>query len=323
MRRREFITVLGGAAVWPLAARAQQAMPVVGFLGGGSAIDHRNVDPFRQGLGEAGYIEGRNLAIEFRFAESQYDRLPALAAELASRQVAVIATGDTASALAAKSASMTIPIVFLLGADPIKVGLVASLNRPGGNITGVSFLANSLPAKLFELLHEAAPSAALVGSLVNPTNPNSQTDMRDVQAAADSLGQKLLVVKASTESEIEAAFAVAVEQRVASFYVDLDPFLSSRLQQIVALAVRHGLPSIYAQREYAAAGGLMSYGASISDASRQAGVYVGRILKGEKPADLPVQQAVKVELIINLKTAKALGLTVPTALLVRADEVIE
>jgi putative tryptophan/tyrosine transport system substrate-binding protein len=322
MNRREMMALLGGAAMLPVAARAQ-SMPVIGFLSGGLAIDRRNVDPFRRGLKEAGYIEGQNLVIEFRFAESQYDRLPALAAELTSRQVAVVTTGDTASALAAKAATTTIPIVFLLGADPIKVGLVASLNRPGGNITGVSFLANSLPAKLFELLHQAVPNATWVGALVNPTNPNFQPDMREVQVAADSLGSKLFVVKASTESEIETAFAAAVQQRVAGLYVDLDPFLSSRLPQIAALTARHGLPSIYGQREYAAAGGMMSYGASISDASRQAGVYVGRILKGEKPADLPVQQSAKVELIVNLKTARALGITVPLALLTRADEVIE
>jgi putative tryptophan/tyrosine transport system substrate-binding protein len=328
MKRREFITLLGGAAAaWPLAARAQQpAMPVIGYLAGGSAIDQesRAVDPFRQGLRETGYIDGQNVAIEFHFAEFQFDRLPAMAAELVSRQVAVITSTDITSTLAAKKATTTIPIVFTLGADPVKLGLVASLNRPGGNMTGVSFLSNSLIAKLFELLHEVVPSAASVGFLVNPTSgPYVDSDTNSAQAAADALGQKLLVLKASTDSEIEAAFVAAIQQRVAAFFVDADPFLTSRREQIVALAARHALPTIYAWRDYVVAGGLMSYGASLSDAVRLAGVYVGRILKGAKPADLPVQQAVKVELVLNLKTAKALGITFPLALLTRADEVIE
>jgi putative ABC transport system substrate-binding protein len=326
MKRRQFITLLGGAATWPLAARAQQpGMPVVGFLAGGSAIDQesRSVDPFRQGLREAGYIEGQNVAIEFHFAESRYDRLPAMAAELASRQVEVITTTDIASTLAVKKATTTIPIVFTFGADPVKLGLVASLNRPAGNITGVSFLSNLLNAKLFELLHEVLPGVALVGFLVNPTNPAVDSDASSVQAAADALGSKLLVLKASTDGEIEAAFVAAVQQGVTAFYVNADPFLSSRREQIVALAARHALPTIYAWREFAVAGGLMSYGTSLSDAVRLAGVYVGRILKGAKAADLPVQQAVKVELVLNLKTAKALGITFPLSLLTRADEVIE
>jgi putative ABC transport system substrate-binding protein len=326
MRRREFITLIGGAAAWPVAARAQQpGMPVVGFLAGGSAIDQesRSVVPFRQGLREAGYIEGQNVAIEFHFAESQYDRLPAMAGELASRQVAVITTTDIASTIAAKKATTTIPIVFTFGADPVQLGLVASLNRPAGNLTGVSFLSNLLNAKLFELLHEVVPGAASVGFLVNPTNPAVDSDTRSVQAAADALGPKLLVLKASTNSEIEAAFVAAVQQGVEALYVNADPFLSSRREQIVALAARNALPTIYAWREFTLAGGLMSYGTSLSDAVRLAGVYVGRILKGAKAADLPVQQAVKVELVINLKTARALGLTVPLALLTRADEVIE
>jgi putative ABC transport system substrate-binding protein len=326
MRRREFITLLGGAAAaWPVAARAQQPIPVIGFLAGGSAIDQgsREVGPFRQGLRETGYIEGQNVAIEFHFAEFQYDKLPAMAGELASRQVAVITSTDIASTIAAKKATTTIPIVFTFGADPVQLGLVASLNRPAGNLTGVSFLSNSLIAKLFELLHEVVPSAASIGFLVNPTNPNVESDMRNVQVAADALGPKLLVLKASTDSEIEAAFATAVQQRVAALFVDADPFLTSRREQIVALAARHALPTIYAWREFAMAGGLMSYGTSLSDAVRLAGVYVGRILKGAKAADLPIQQAVKVELVINLKTAKALGLTIPLALLTRADELIE
>jgi len=327
MRRRDFIALLGGAAAaWPVAARAQQpVMPVVGFLAGGSAIDQesRSVVPFRQGLRETGYIEGQNVAIEFHFAESRYDRLPAMAAELASRQVAVITTTDIASTIAAKKATTTIPIVFTFGADPVQLGLVASLNRPAGNLTGVSFLSNFLNAKLFELLHEVVPGAASVGFLVNPTNPAVVSDTSSVQAAADALGPRLVVLKASTDSEIEAAFVAAVQQGVEALYVNADPFLSSRREQIVALAARHALPTIYAWREFAVAGGLMSYGTSLSDAVRLAGVYVGRILKGAKPADLPVQQAVKVELVLNLKTAKTLGLTFPLTLLGRADEVFE
>jgi putative ABC transport system substrate-binding protein len=326
MRRRDFITLLGSAAAtWPLVASAQRPIPVIGFLAGGSAIDQesRSVDPFRQGLRKTGYIEGRNVAIEFHFAEFQYDKLPAMARELASRQVAVITTTDIASTIAAKKATTTIPIVFTFGADPVQLGVVDSLNRPAGNLTGVSFLSNLLNAKLFELLHEVVPGAALVGFLVNPTNPAVDLDTRSVQAAADTLGPKLLVLKASTDSEIEAAFVAAVQQGVKAFYVNADPFLSSRREQIVALAARHALPTIYAWREFAVAGGLMSYGTSLSDAVRLAGVDVGRILKGAKVADLPVQQAVKVELVINLKTAKALGLTIPLALLNRADEVIE
>jgi putative ABC transport system substrate-binding protein len=326
MRRRDFITLLGSAAAtWPLVASAQRPIPVIGFLAGGSAIDQesRSVDPFRQGLRKTGYIEGRNVAIEFHFAEFQYDKLPAMARELASRQVAVITTTDIASTIAAKKATTTIPIVFTFGADPVQLGVVDSLNRPAGNLTGVSFLSNLLNAKLFELLHEVVPGAALVGFLVNPTNPAVDLDTRSVQAAADTLGPKLLVLKASTDSEIEAAIVAAVQQGVKAFYVNADPFLSSRREQIVALAARHALPTIYAWREFAVAGGLMSYGTSLSDAVRLAGVDVGRILKGAKVADLPVQQAVKVELVINLKTAKALGLTIPLALLNRADEVIE
>jgi putative ABC transport system substrate-binding protein len=329
MRRREFITLLGGAAavptvLWPPASPAQQPVPLVGYLTSGSASAQASlVDPFRQGLRETGYIEGRNVAIEFRSAEFLYDRLPVLAADLVSRQAAVITAFDTASALAARAAAMTTPLVFSFGSDPVKIGLVASLSRPGGNVTGVSFLANSLPAKLFELLHEAVPKATSIGFLVNPTNPNVESDRRDVQIAADALGQRLVVIKASTEGEIEVAFAAAVQQRIAALHVDIDPFLFSRREQIVALAARNALPTVFARRDWVAAGGLMSYGASLSDASRQAGVYVGRILKGEKPADLPVQQAVKVELVINLKTAKALGLAFPLTILGRADEVIE
>jgi putative ABC transport system substrate-binding protein len=325
LRRRDFVTLLGGAAAWPLTARAQPlTVPEIGYLSSARPDpDGSNMRAFRQGLSETGYIEGRNLAIEYRWADGQYDRLPALAAELASRHVRVIATSATAPALAAKSATATIPIVFSLGADPVKIGLVASLNRPGGNITGVSFLANLLPAKLLELLHDVVPGTALIGLLVNPANPNVESDVRDVLAAADTLGQKILVVKASTDTEIDAAFATAVQQHVAALEINSDPFLSSRREQLVALAARYALPTINWERDYAAAGGLMSYGASGSDTFRLIGLYAGRILKGEKPADLPVQQSTKVELIINLKTAKALGITVPQLLLGRADEIIE
>jgi putative ABC transport system substrate-binding protein len=328
LKRREFITLLGGAAAtWPLAARAQQPkMPVVGYLGATSADPRTQLlDAFRHGLGEFGYIEGQNVAIEYRWAEGHNDRLPALAAELAGRRVTVIAAnGGTASALAAKAATTTIPIVFSIGTDPVMYGLVASLNRPGGNLTGVSSLSNLMVAKQFGVLHELMPKAPLIGFLVNRTNPNAESDARDVQAAAETLGHKLLVVDASTESGIEMAFAAAVQARVGGLLVSNDPFLFDRRDQIVALAARHALPAMYPLRDYPAAGGLMSYGASLADGYRLSGVYVGQILKGAKPADLPVlQQSTKIDLVINLKTAKALGLTVPPSILAVADEVIE
>jgi putative tryptophan/tyrosine transport system substrate-binding protein len=326
MRRREFITLLGGtAATWPLAAHSQQpAMPVIGLLvPGTSEADAFRVSAFRQGLNETGYVEGRNVAFEYRWAEDHYDRLPALATELARSQVAVMVALNTNSALAAKAASATIPIVFVIGADPVKLGLVTSLNRPGANVTGISVLFNVIVEKQFEILQETVPMAGLIGLLVNPTNSNTGSDTKDAQAAALALGQKMVVVKASEESELEAAFATLVKQQAGALLVAADVFLRSRIDKLVALTARHQLPMLCPWRECPTTGGLMSYGASVADGYRLQGVYAGRILKGEKPADLPVQQAVKVELVINLKTAKALGLTMPTALLVRADEVIE
>jgi ABC-type uncharacterized transport system substrate-binding protein len=327
IRRREFITLLGGAtAAWPLAARAQQAgMPVVGYLGGLSPDTFApRLAAFRKGLAESGYVEGRSVAIEYRWAEGQYDRLPALAAELVRRQVAVIAAmGGDAPAFAAKSASTTIPIVFAVAADPVKAGLVSSLNRPGGNLTGVNFLLNMIAAKLFEVLNETVPKATTVGFLINPSGPEAESAISEVRLAAQALGQELFVVKATSEHEIDAAFATLAQERVGALLVGNDVFFYSRREQIVALAARHAMPAIYNVREFAQAGGLMSYGTSVDDAQRQAGVYVGRILQGAKPTDLPVQQAVKVELVLNLKTAKTLGLTFPLTLLARADEVIE
>jgi putative ABC transport system substrate-binding protein len=327
MQRREVITLLGGAAAsWPLTARAQQPpMPVIGFLGAGSAkSDVYRTTAFRQGLTEAGYVEGRNVAFEYRWAEDQYERLPALAAELVRREVAVIvAIGGNTSAVAAKSATATIPIVFEIGGDPIALGLVASLARPGGNITGTTFLVGTLAAKQFEILHETVPKAALIGFLLNPTNVDAETKTKDALAAAEYIGQKLLVVHARTDAEIEAAFAALVQQRAGALVIGAEALFASRLDKLVELAARYKLPAIYFRREFALAGGLMSYGASITEALRVAGLYAGRILKGEKPADLPVQQSTKVELVVNLKTAKALGLTVPPQIVARADEVIE
>jgi len=326
MRRREIIAFIGGAATLPLAARAQQGvMPVIGFLCSGSQVsDAPRVAAVQQGLKESGYVEGRNATAEYRWADDRYDRLQALATELAHRPVSVIvAIGTTPAAVAAKAVTSTVPIVFTIGGDPVEIGLVAALNRPGGNVTGISFLNRVIVGKQVELLHEAAPHAMVIGFLVNPTNPYTDVDVGDAHTAANALGVKLVVAKAAAKGDLEKAFATLVENRVGALLVAGDLFFNDQRERLVALATREAMPTLFPWREAAAAGGLMSYGASIREAFRQAGVYAGRILRGEKPAELPVQQSTKVELVINLKTAKALGLNFPLSLLGRADEVIE
>jgi putative tryptophan/tyrosine transport system substrate-binding protein len=326
MKRREFITLLGGtAAAWPLAARAQQPpMPVIGLLTSRAAGDAPHLLPaFRQALKDTGFVEGQNVAIEYRFAENRNERLPALAADLVQRQVTMIAALTTPAALAAKAATTTIPISFTMGGDPVRSGLVANLNRPGGNITGVTQMNEEVAPKRLELLHELLPAAKVMALLVNPTKPGLKFASDNLLSAAHRLGLELHVLHANTEHDFEGAFANLMQVRAAGLVIDPDAFFTARQEQLAALAVRHAKPAVYESREFVAAGGLIGYGGSLTDSYRIAGVYAGRILKGEKPGELPVQQATKVELFLNLKTAKALGITMPTALLVRADEVIE
>jgi putative ABC transport system substrate-binding protein len=323
MRRREFITLVGAAAALPLAARAQ-AMPVIGILGGATVTAWAPfVHAFRQGLSEAGFVEGRNVAIGARWAEGQYDRLPAMVADLIQRQVTMIAAFTTPAALAAKAAAQSIPVVFTTISDPVQIGLVASLRQPGGNVTGVTTLYVEVGPKLLEILHEAVPTATSIAVLVNPTNPNTATALKALEAAARTMGLKLHVLQASTAREIDTAFAALVELRAGGLMIGGDTFLNTRSEQLGALAHRYALPTIFSSRTFPPAGGLMSYGGNPTDAYHQAGLYAARVLRGEKPADLPVVRSTKVELIVNLKAAKALGLTLPTPLLGRADEVIE
>jgi ABC-type uncharacterized transport system substrate-binding protein len=329
MRRRDFITLLAGAmSGWPSAVRAQQkAMPVIGFLNDGSPPSgpgpFPNRDAFRQGLGETGYVVGQNVLVENRWAEYRYDRLPALAADLVGRKVDVIVTGGTPGILSAKSATSAIPIVFSGGGDLVAARLVASLARPGGNLTGFSIMAPELNPKRLDLLSQLVPQAGVIGLLVNPNNQISDSQTREVQEAADTKGLQLLILKAGTESEIDAAFTSLVQLHAGALVVQAEGFFTSRRGQLVALASRHAVPAIYDRREFATAGGLISYGPSITAINRQVGIYVGKILKGAKPADLPVQQPTTFELVVNLKTASTLGLTIPPAILARADEVIE
>ena len=326
MRRRDFIALLGGAAAWPLTARAQQQkVPVVGFLGSTSAPPWTHlVAGFRAGLKEAGFTEGQNVAITFRWADGQYDRLPGLAAELVRSRVDIlVATGGLPTITAAKAATSDIPIVFTLGSDPVALGIVASLNRPGGNITGAILFTATIDAKRFGLLNDMAPNATVTAVLVNPKNPTIPARSRELEAAAATLGKRLQFLHASTPQELEAAFGALGRLGAGALFVGADPFLNSMRGTIVGLAARHAIPAIYEQREFAMAGGLMSYGTDFADSYRRAGVYAGRILKGEKPADLPVVQATKFELVINLKTAKALGIEVPPGISAQADEVIE
>jgi putative tryptophan/tyrosine transport system substrate-binding protein len=327
MKRRQFITLLGGAAAWPLAARAQQrAMPVIGFLSSRSpGAEARLLVSFHQGLSESGFVEGRNVAVEYRYAEAQFDRLPSLISDLVRRQVAVIvATGSVQGALAAKAATTTIPIVFTTGGDPVKEGLVHSLNRPGGNLTGVTTSFGEAAPKRLGLLREIAPKAAVIGVLVNPNDPvTANAETNDMRAAARLVGQHIEILQAGTERDIDRAFANLIDLRFDALLVSPDPLFVTQANQLIALAARHAIPTLYWRREFAEAGGLMSYGSNLADALRVVGVYAGRILKGEKPGDLPVQQPTKFELVVNGKAAKAIGLTIPESFLARADEVIE
>jgi ABC-type uncharacterized transport system substrate-binding protein len=328
LRRREFITLLGGAAAgWPLAARAQQPpMPLIGYLGVSSFEKSagRSLHAFKRGLAESGYVEDRNVTIEYRWADDEYDRLPALAVELVQRGVAVLVAAGSPAALPAKAATTVIPIVFMIGSDPVELGLVAGLNRPGGNLTGVAYLNVEVAPKRLELLHELIPTAKSIALLVNPANPVvADAQAKELQAAISTLGLNLMLVKASNPLEMEDAFATLVRERVEALQIGVDPLFGNHVDQLVALAARHKVPTIYPWREFTAAGGLMNYGSSIPDAYRQVGVYTGQILKGAKPADLPVQRPTKLQFVLNLKTAKALGLEIPPTLLARADEVIE
>jgi putative ABC transport system substrate-binding protein len=324
MKRRTFITLLGGAAAWPIAARAQQpAMPVIGFLHTESADRSRDrLRGFHQGLGETGYVEGRNVTIEYRWAQDHNDRFPALVADLVRRQVTVI-VANAAAAPEAKAATSKIPIVFVSGTDPVALGLVASLNRPGGNLTGVSQMNVQLGPKRVQLLHEAMPAASRIAVLINPTSVSAETLLREAEEATHNLGLSLYVLHASTDGELDAAFANRAELRASGLVIGPDSFFTSRIEQLAALTLRHAVPALYEFSQFATAGGLMSYGPSLSDSYRLLGIYAGRVLKGAKPADLPVEQSVKFELVINAQTARALGLEIPPTLLARADEVIE
>jgi putative ABC transport system substrate-binding protein len=323
MNRRQVFGIIGGAIAWPADAHAQQAtMPVIGLLGAGTAqrVQHAS---FAEGLKEVGYVEGQNVAFEYRYAEGQFDRLPALAADLVRRQVNVLVASSNAGALAAKQATATVPIIFALGGDPVALGLVAGINHPGGNITGIHFFTQGLEAKRLSVLHELAPKVTSIAVLLNSNYQPAENQLRDVREAAARLGVQLVILRANTENDFDAVFEGLAQRRVGALLVASSPFFNSRRERLVALAARHALPAIYEWREFTEAGGLMSYGTSLAEAFRQAGIYAGRILKGTKPADLPVVQATKFEFVINLKTAKVLGVTVPHTLLASADEVIE
>jgi putative ABC transport system substrate-binding protein len=324
MKRREFITLVGGATAWPIAARAQHPpMPVIGFLRSASLAEVAYlITAFRQGLNEVGFVEGQNVAVEYRSAEDHLERLPALVADLIGRQAAVI-VGNHNAALAAKAAATVVPIVFVTGADPVRDGFVASLNRPGGNVTGISFLANEIGAKRLDLLRQLVPNAGTIAMLVNPGTPDTEVERREVQAAAQTIGQRLIILDVKSDRDIEVAFTTATQGGAAAVLVGTGAFTNSHRERLIAMAARHAIPAMYSLREYVTDGGLISYAASITDAYRQAGLYTGRILKGEKPADLPVIQSTRLELVINLKTARALGLTIPDKLLAIADEVTE